>query len=282
MRCIRVMPSATVSTKIFRMSEVSPTERDFIRDARLFLENPSFLLRATKFVGKPLEGGLRMLPSAVRSRIDGAVRVSLEKGLVFVTKTVKPTRYSFAEAETVSHVNGWFHTAASFGTGALGGFFGVASLPVELPVTTAIMLRSIVSTAQDFGMDLSVPETQLECLYVLSLGSAEETSPGAYGSAYWTSRLAFTDLIRHAARELEKTTAPFLVRFLAQVASRFELVVSEKALAELVPVVGAIGGGVINAAFCEHFNAAARYHFGLRALERKYGQDVVRASYLTP
>ncbi len=265
------------------MIELSQYERDFIRDARAFLENPSFLIRVANILGRPIDRGLKMLPGKVQDKIHSVVKTSVEKGLVLVTQTVKPTSLAFRDAETVSHRAGLFHVAAAFGTGAIGGFFGVASLPFELPVTTAIMLRSIVSTAQDFGMDLSKPETQLECLYVLSLGSADAplaSSDESLNSAYWASRLAFTDLIRHAAREIEKSTAPFLVRFLAQVAARFELVVSEKALAEIVPVIGAVGGGVINAAFTEHFNTAARFHFGLRALERKYGEDTVREIYL--
>lgn len=262
-------------------------EKQFINEARRFLENPSFLIRAANLVGKPLERGLKMLPALVQSRIQAAVRTSVERGLVLVTKSVKPVERTFTEASAESRRKGLFHTAASFGTGALGGFFGVASLPIELPVTTAIMLRSIVSTAQDYGHDISDPEVQLECLYVLSLGAPNEPSSDeanaateGFNSAYWTSRLAFTDLIRHAAREIERSSAPFLVRFLATVASRFELVVSEKALAEVLPVIGAIGGGTINAAFTDHFNKAARYHFGLRALERKYSEAVVRGNYL--
>ncbi|RYG53991.1 EcsC family protein, partial [bacterium] len=111
------------------------------------------------------------------------------------------------------------------------------------------------------------------------LGGVKAVEGDTMDSAYWTSRLAFTDLIRHAARDLGKGTAPFLVRFLTQVAARFEIVVSQKVLAEIVPVVGAIGGGFINAAFTDHFNSAARYHFGLRALEKKFGEEAVKMAY---
>ena len=258
-------------------ASLSASEIQFVKEAQAFLENPSFLMKAANLVGKPLDRGLKMLPAGVQTKIHGAVESSMKKGLEVVSKSVVQEAKSFEGAIESSRKQGWFHTAASFGTGALGGFFGVASLPIELPVTTAIMLRSIVSTARDFGHDISSPDVQLECLYVLSLGSSGDK---AVNSAYWTSRLAFTDIIRQAAREIEKTSGPLLVRFLAQVAARFELVVSEKAMAELVPVVGALGGGAINAAFSEHFNTAARFHFGIRALEKKHGEDVVQAAYL--
>jgi hypothetical protein len=252
-------------------------EIEFINEARDFLENPSFLVRVANLVGKPLEKGLGLIPERVRNKIHVAVEAAMARGLTAVTRTVSsgPAVESGAEffgADDASRSSGRWHSVAAFGTGAVGGFFGVFSLPLELPLTTAIMLRSIVAIARDFGHDVSDPAVQLECLYVLSLGGASDT-------AYWASRLAFNDLIRNAAREIEKSSAPVLVRFLAQVASRFELVVSEKVMAEVIPVVGALGGGALNVAFSEHFNSAARFHFGLRALERRYGADAVRAVY---
>jgi hypothetical protein len=141
------------------------------------------------------------------------------------------------------------------------------------------MLRSIVATAAEFGFDTRDPQVQLECLYVLSLGSPNSMADDSLKSAYWTSRIAFLDLIRNASKELGRTSAPFLVKFLARVASRFELVVSEKVVAEAMPVIGAVGGGVINTAFTNHFNDCARYHFGLRALEKKYGEAEVQTLY---
>jgi EcsC protein family len=271
------------------LSRMTESEKAFIREARTFLENPSLLIRLANQVGKPLDKGLKMLPQAAQEKVQAAVKLALQKGLTTVTKTipagvVSQTGTPFREmqitdASETSKKQGLLHSAASFATGVAGGFFGVASLPIELPLSTAIMLRSIVSTANDFGMDINQPEVQLECLYVLSLGSSKSSEDDALDSAYWTSRVAFMDLIRQASREIEKSSAPYLVRFLASVAARFEIVVSEKALAELVPVIGALGGGVINTAFTNHFNDCARYHFGLRALEKKYGQDLVQGAY---
>ena len=261
-------------------NNISASEMEFINSAQKFLENPSLLLKIANMIGKPIDRGLKFLPAVVQDKIQHAVKLSLQKGLAVVTKSVKPmAQQTFSEAIQTNKKNGLLHSAATFGTGALGGFFGAASLPIELPVTTAIILRSIVSTARDFGLDVSDPEVQLECLYVLSLGAANAKSADTLDSAYWTSRLAFTDLIRHAARELEKGTAPFIVRFLAQIAGRFEMVVSEKVLAELVPIVGAVGGGLLNSAFTDHFNTAARFHFGLRALEIKYGEREIHEMY---
>jgi len=69
------------------------------------------------------------------------------------------------------------------------------------------------------------------------------------------------------------------VRLLAQIASRFGLVVSQKVAAQAIPVLGAIGGAAVNAAFVDHFQTLARGHFIVRRLERTYGKGTVRRAY---
>ncbi len=53
-----------------------------------------------------------------------------------------------------------------------------------------------------------------------------------------------------------------------------------KTAAQLVPVVGGIGGALINAVFIDHFQNMARGHFTVRRLERKHGPEIVRQKYL--
>lgn len=43
--------------------------------------------------------------------------------------------------------------------------------------------------------------------------------------------------------------------------------------------MGAAGGASINLLFIDHFQDVAQAHFTIRKLERKYGQDAVRAEY---
>jgi hypothetical protein len=81
------------------------------------------------------------------------------------------------------------------------------------------------------------------------------------------------------ARDLAQGASPALVRLVAEVAKRFNIVVSQKLLAQAVPAIGAAGGALVNVAFNAHFDRVARYHFGIRALERKYGQDLVQSAY---
>ncbi|HUR45321.1 MAG TPA: EcsC family protein, partial [Candidatus Saccharimonadales bacterium] len=75
-------------------------------------------------------------------------------------------------------------------------------------------------------------------------------------------------------------SAPAVVRFVAGIAARFGLVVSEEIAAKAVPVIGAASGSVINVLFMDHFQDMARGHFIVRRLENKYGTPLVRAEYL--
>jgi hypothetical protein len=47
----------------------------------------------------------------------------------------------------------------------------------------------------------------------------------------------------------------------------------------MVPIAGAVGGATLNAYFANFFNQVAYYHFGLRRLERMYGEEVVQNIY---
>ena len=50
-------------------------------------------------------------------------------------------------------------------------------------------------------------------------------------------------------------------------------------MAQTMPVLGAVGGGLVNTIFISHFQDMARGHFVLRGLERKYGVEVIAEAY---
>src|SRR5262245_65818669 len=82
-----------------------------------------------------------------------------------------------------------------------------------------------------------------------------------------------------AERGVVEEGSPILIRFITQVASRFGVVVTQKAAAQAVPVIGALGGAAVNYAFIEHFQDMARGHFIVRRLERAYGKTLVPREY---
>jgi hypothetical protein len=82
-----------------------------------------------------------------------------------------------------------------------------------------------------------------------------------------------------AKKGLSDRGAPAIVRLIAQIASRFSLVVSEKAAAQAVPLVGAFGGAIINTLFIDHFQNMGKGHFIVRRLERLHDPEEVRRIY---
>ena len=105
---------------------------------------------------------------------------------------------------------------------------------------------------------------------------------GATGHGFHCGVLAktVTEAARFIAeRGVIEQGAPVLIRFISQVASRFGAVVTQKVVAQALPIIGALGGAAVNYAFIEHFQETARGHFTVRRLERTYGKDIVRMEY---
>jgi hypothetical protein len=175
------------------------------------------------------------------------------------------------------------HQLAVAATGAVGGAFGFISLPVELPVTTIVMFRSIGEIAHAHGEDLSDPDTQMQCLMVLAMGGpTPEDDESSYG--YFVVRGALAQTVASASAELAGKGAAshgstFVTKLIHSVAARFSAQVGEQAAAKAIPVVGAVFGAAINTVFINHFQEMARGHFTIRRLERQYGEEVVRQAY---
>ena len=173
----------------------------------------------------------------------------------------------------------YLHKALAATSGAVGGSFGLVALPIELP----IMLRSIGDIARAEGEDLRDPETVLSCLQVFALGGLKGEADVA-NSGYFAVRGLLAKSVAEAARFIVDRGVvaeggPVLVRLVAQIASRFGVVVTQKLAAQAAPVIGAFGGAAVNYAFIDHFQEIARAHFTVRRLERRYGKDVVRMAY---
>jgi hypothetical protein len=145
------------------------------------------------------------------------------------------------------------------------------------------MLRAIARIAQSEGEKLSEPETVLACLQVFALGG-RSAPEHLHESGYFAVRAAMARSLTQAlqqvaGRGMVDESASAMVRLLAQIASRFGVVVSQKAAAQAVPVLGAISGAAVNTLFLEHFQTLARGHFTVRRLERIYGPGTVRLAY---
>ncbi|VCU68770.1 EcsC protein family protein [Pigmentiphaga humi] len=243
--------------------------------AKHLLGHPGIAARLAGLAGKPIERTLAALPGKASALVETLTRGAVGKAMDVAVRTLDPAR-------TGSSSDRW-HKLAVGATGAAGGAFGLPGLAVELPISTTIMLRSIADIARSEGEDLRVPEARLECLHVLALGGTSKRDDAA-DAGYFASRAALAQAIASAGQYLAqkgavKGSAPVLVKLIGDIAARFSVAVSEKAIAQSVPVIGAIGGGAINALFIDHFQDMGRGHFTVRRLERAYGTEAVRAAW---
>jgi hypothetical protein len=257
--------------------DLAPEDLAALSRARHALENPGLAARIANVIGQPIEGLVRMLPEGAQGVVSEAVQKALRVALAAALKTSRrqggrPSRDRL-------------HQAMVGASGAVGGFFGMAGLALELPVSTTLMLRSIAEIARSQGEDLETAEGRLECLTVFALGGPagrDDAAESAYFAVRAALAKALSDAAQHlAARGLGAKGAPIVARLVAQVAGRFEAAVAEKVAVQSVPIVGSASGAAINLAFIRHFQAMAWGHFTVRRLERQYGTERVRKAYQT-
>ncbi|HYC53652.1 MAG TPA: EcsC family protein [Candidatus Binatia bacterium] len=258
------------------MTDLSPVDLEDLAVARGLLENPGFVARITDVVGSPIEAGMELLPVAAREMIAQATHRALDRALGFALVTL--------DDRPRKEASEWVHKLVAAGTGAAGGFFGLPALAIELPVSTTIMLRSIADVARSEGEHIKTPQTKLACLEVFALGG-RKTGDDSSESGYFFVRGAMAKTMAEAAeymtsQGLAQESAPALVRLVVQIAERFSIPVTHKVAAQMLPVLGAAGGALLNTLFMDHFQNMARGHFIVRRLERACGAQVVRRAYL--
>jgi hypothetical protein len=257
------------------MMGLSHEDGEALRQAKILLEHPSLAAKITGIIGTPIEQGVALLPTKWSEVVTYATRAALAQALNVALLTVADTGPRTSSDR--------LHKIAVAASGAAGGLFGLPALAVELPVSTTVILRSIADIARSEGERLTSLETKLACLEVFAFGGPSQGDQ-AIKTGYFAIRASLARAVSEAAQHLAQKGvaqegAPAIVRFLAQVASRFGIAVSEKLVAQAVPVIGAISGALINSVFMDHFQDMARGHFIIRRLERTYDPKLIKNAY---
>lgn len=264
-------------------------ERDTadLRRAVALLETPSVTIRMVNLVGMPIEWGLARLPKGAVKKVQTVAQAALSKSVMVALKTMDDMPRRQASPR--------LHKMATAATGAVGGFFGMSALAIELPITTAIMMRAIADIARSEGFSLTDLAVQKACVEVFALGGKSDQDD-ASDSGYYASRGMLAETIRHTTKELVGLASQHggegaakalgasqigasLAKLIDAVATRFGIVMTEKMAAQIVPVLGAATGAAINTLFTDHYQNMARGHFIIRRLERKYGVELIEAAY---
>lgn len=261
--------------------ELTKSELATLEEAYTMLENPSWWVQLSSAAGMPVEAVTRQLSKRAPEAVVNVVSKSTHRAIEFVMQSAVWTM----RGEEQGPASPRLHQAAALTTGAVAGFFGLETLIVELPLTTGIMFRSIADIARAEGESPQDPETMMNCMQVFAMGSHLSNKDDAAETSYYGVRVALskvvTDALQYVASHgVGSASAPPLVRLISAVAARFGIVVTQKAMAQAIPIIGAVGGGLVNTVFISHFQDMARGHFSIRRLERRYGDDVVKNAYL--
>jgi hypothetical protein len=257
--------------------EFSPEDWAALRAAVKSLESQSLATSLSRALGRRMKRVIAFAPPGLGAPIASAVNIALKAAL----RTAIATLRGGGGASQASKPSNLSHRAVAALSGAAGGAFGLAALPIELPISTGLMLRSIAEIARAEGEDLSSPEAALACIEVFALGGQAGES---WESGYLAVRAVLAQAVGSAAaylagRGLIEESAPALVRYLSLVATRFGATITQKIAAQSAPVLGAAGGAAVNYLFMEHFQRLAKGHFIVRRLERRYGAEPIQAAY---
>ncbi|WP_170384917.1 EcsC family protein [Ruegeria atlantica] len=192
-------------------------------------------------LGGSAESLLDQLPEPIRQGLTGAT----EHALWFAMHAAEGSR------RAVPDQHPWVNTAVATAMGAAGGLGGMSTALMELPATTAMLLRAIQGAAAREGFDPSEEGVKFDCVRVLSAAGPLANDDGA-DLGFFSVRLTLT--------------GPAMQRLIAAVAPRLSVVLGQKLAAQSVPVLGAIAGGGTNYVYTRYYQQIARVHFGLRRL----------------
>ncbi|MDE1896472.1 MAG: EcsC family protein [Rhodospirillales bacterium] len=239
-------------------------KRQLWEAAVLMADSRGALVRLTVIFGQQVEA-LKALVSQVGGKLGGETWRDLTQRAQEAVEDVLWNSYRYATfgLEAVPHFirprqprKNVMHRLLTTVSGTASGFAGLPGAVIDIPFTTTTILRSIAEIARDFGEDLSSEDTRRACLEVLAFGVPGESEEEAE-TGYWAARLGASHL-----------TINLLIR---SAAGQFGLILSDKLVAQMVPMLGAVTGGLLNYSFTDYYQSMAKVHFCLRALEKRTG-----------
>jgi EcsC protein family len=208
------------------------------------------IMQVMNRLGNTLEGQLGLLPDAMRSQLEALTARALEAAYGAARRTPDLGERGPLLAVAIS--------------GAAGGVGGIGTALAEIPVSVTLILNAIRAEARAAGLDPDDLGVREDCLRVFGAGSPLATDDGV-NTSFLTARLALTG---QAMQNLISTIAP-----------RFAAVLGQKLAAQAVPVLGAVTGAALNAAFLTYYRELARIRFALVRLGSVHGVDTVNEAF---
>ena len=230
----------------------TPDRRAEIRDlARRYRKANGPVMALIHRFGGAVEAKLDLLPPNLRRQIEAVTERALlaAHGLAATGDGASPSRAPMTAAVVA---------------GAVGGAGGLATSVAELPVTITVILHAIRREARAAGYDPDDPAIRAECLRVFTAGSPLAADDGI-NSAFLSARLT--------------VTGPALAQLARSVAPRLAAALGQKLAAQAVPVLGALAGAGLNAAFLGYYREMAAIRFALMRLAEQHGAEPILSAF---
>jgi hypothetical protein len=208
------------------------------------------VMRLVNGLGSKLENQLDLMPDRFRAQLESVVAQALAAAYGLAARTP-----DLGDRGPV---------VAVIASGAAGGAGGLATALAELPVTVTLMLNAIRAEARAAGFDPDEPGIRAECLRVFEAGSPLASDDGV-NTSFLTARLSITG---QAVQSV-----------IASIAPKLAAVFGQKLAAQAVPVLGAVSGAALNAAFLSYYREVARIRFALLRLAAQHGAEPVLAAF---
>ena len=134
--------------------------------------------------------------------------------------------------------------------GAVGGAGGLAGTLVELPITTAFLLRVIQKEAQRQGFDPRQENVQFDIVRVFS-------APGPFGDDQSETGFVATRL---------GINSTGINKLVSQIAPKLGVALGQKLAVQAAPIAGGIAGASCNYIYADYYQKIANLHFSVRKL----------------
>ncbi len=223
----------------------------------------TLLMKAINYGASKAENTLKILPPATQEKFEVLVAAGLTKAYEAANWT-QPSSDSLLHTALKRVAGEKAHRTVASVSGAIGGVAGLLTTTAEIPVTVALILRSIQNIAMEYGEDLNTEETRIECIKVFGSGSPLIDDDGV-DIGFFGARVTLTG---QAVQNVISSVAPKLGAVLGQ-----------KLATQAVPVIGAVTGAGINYTFMTYYQQMAHVRFRLRQIARENDMQLVLEAF---
>lgn len=243
-------PHIPLMDQTFPLALSADLDAEIAALARRYQRANGPVIRLLNRLGGGLEAQLAALPEGVRTRIEALTAEALAR--------------SYGLAGKAPDLGRRGAVLAAVATGAAGGAGGMATSLAEIPVTVTLFLTAIQRVARAAGLDPDEDWVRAECLQVFAAGSPVDRDDGV-NTGFVTARLALTGAT--------------VQNLIATIAPKLAVVLGQKLAAQAVPVIGAVSGAALNAAYLAYYRDLAEVRFALRRLAALHGSDAVEEGF---